>query len=154
MPYKCCVPLCKGNYKSGPKVCLFSFPKEKKLARAWLHAIKRTDFTPTKYTKVCELHFRSEDIECETSFFDERTLTKVQAKLKHPRLRQGVVPSQLPNCPAYLSLSPVSDRESPDERRSRMEEIAIEEALKQSVVDHEELKECRKFRDLDELVKN
>ncbi|XP_045129960.1 uncharacterized protein LOC123515452 isoform X1 [Portunus trituberculatus] len=34
-----------------------------------------------------------------------------------------------------------------------MEEIAIEEALKQSVVDHEELKERRKFRDLDELVK-
>ncbi|XP_045129961.1 uncharacterized protein LOC123515452 isoform X2 [Portunus trituberculatus] len=83
MPYKCCVPLCKGNYKSGPKVCLFSFPKEEKLARAWPHAIKRPDFTPTKNTKVCKLLFRPEDIECET-FFDERNLTKVQAKLKHP----------------------------------------------------------------------
>ncbi|XP_045122193.1 uncharacterized protein LOC123510818 isoform X2 [Portunus trituberculatus] len=51
MPYKCCVPLCKGNYKSGPKVCLFSFPKEEKLARAWLHAIKQADSTPTKNTK-------------------------------------------------------------------------------------------------------
>ena len=27
MPYMCCVPNCKGNYRNGPKVQVFSFPK-------------------------------------------------------------------------------------------------------------------------------
>ena len=27
MPYMCCVPKCKGNYRNGPKVQVFSFRK-------------------------------------------------------------------------------------------------------------------------------
>ena len=52
MPYKCCVPECKGNYKSGPRVAVFSFPKDEDLRQKWIHAIKRKDFFPSKTSKV------------------------------------------------------------------------------------------------------
>ena len=55
MPNSCCVPGCRGNYRSGPRVTVFSFPDKKKsphLYKKWLHAIKRKNFTPNKYTKV------------------------------------------------------------------------------------------------------
>ena len=52
MPYGCVVPKCKGNYKNGPKVHVFSFPKEEKFRQAWIKAIKRDNFTPTQHSKV------------------------------------------------------------------------------------------------------
>lgn len=55
MVQTCCVPNCKGNYKNGPKVAIFSFPKESEgdLRKKWINAIKRTEsFVPTKNTRV------------------------------------------------------------------------------------------------------
>ena len=52
MPYKCCVPGCTGNYKSGPKVICFSFPSDAEEKEKWLRAIHRDDFTVTKHSKV------------------------------------------------------------------------------------------------------
>ena len=52
MPYSCVVPKCKGNYKNGPKVHVFSFPREEKLREVWIKSIKRDNFTPTQYSKV------------------------------------------------------------------------------------------------------
>ena len=52
MPYRCCVPNCKGNYKTGPQVSVFSFPAESEIKRKWIHAIKRKDFTPSQTSKV------------------------------------------------------------------------------------------------------
>ena len=51
MPQTCSVPNCKGNYKKGPKVNVFKFPKDE-LAKKWLAAIKREGFTPTKNSRV------------------------------------------------------------------------------------------------------
>ena len=53
MPSPCVVPKCKGNYKNGPKVHYFSFPKSKHLFDKWKHAIKRENFTPSPFIKVC-----------------------------------------------------------------------------------------------------
>ena len=83
---------------------------------------------------MCELHFRPEEIERETSYFDERTGKRITTKLGRPRLRKGAVPSKLPNCPSYLS-STTSLRESPDTRRCRKEESAIQTAIAESVAD-------------------
>lgn len=44
MPFKCCVPGCKGNYKIGLKVHVFSFPSNKEVRRKWRNAIPRKDF--------------------------------------------------------------------------------------------------------------
>ena len=40
MSYRCVVPNCKGNYKNGPKVHVFSFPKDKELSDVWMRTIK------------------------------------------------------------------------------------------------------------------
>lgn len=56
MPYGCAVPKCKGNYSNGPKVHIFSFPKEENLANTWVRAIKREDFKPNKHSKVSTIN--------------------------------------------------------------------------------------------------
>lgn len=99
---------------------------------------------------MCELHFQPDDIECSTSFFDAATGRKLTAELNKPRLKNGVVPSLLPNCPSYLS-SPVVSRESPDARNNRKEEKALQSALVQSVVDQERQKASRTFFSVAEL---
>ena len=51
MPFKCCVPQCKGNYKGGPRVTVFGFPQDKSLKQKWIHDIKK-NFVPSKTSKV------------------------------------------------------------------------------------------------------
>lgn len=52
MPFCCCVPNCRGNYRDGPKVSTFSFPKNEDMLKKWLKAISRKDFVPTSASKV------------------------------------------------------------------------------------------------------
>ena len=52
MPFKCCVPQCKGNYKGCPRVTVFGFPQDESLKQKWIHAIKRKNFMPSKTNKV------------------------------------------------------------------------------------------------------
>ncbi|CAH3143687.1 unnamed protein product [Pocillopora meandrina] len=68
MPSFCCVPNCnqKGYTSSlGEKVSFFNFPKAPLIRKQWIHAIRREEgkaFVITERTKVCSLHFRSEDL--------------------------------------------------------------------------------------------
>ncbi|XP_064111417.1 uncharacterized protein LOC135218903 [Macrobrachium nipponense] len=89
MPYHYVVPNCKGNYETGPKVNIFSFPKNEELAVKWIPAIKRESFTPTTYSKVCSLYFMPEVIIWEKSCYDKNTGTTSTTKLKMPQLREG-----------------------------------------------------------------
>ncbi|GFW55724.1 THAP-type domain-containing protein [Trichonephila clavipes] len=41
---------------------MFRFPKEDFLRKKWIQAISRKDFAPSKYSKVCELHFLDDAI--------------------------------------------------------------------------------------------
>ena len=86
----------------------------------------------------------------ETSVFDEKTGRRLTARLCIRKLRNGAIPSRLPNCPSYLS-SATNDRESPDSRRIRLEESALQTALRQSVTDEETHRKAREFNTLDEL---
>ena len=52
MACKCAVPNCKGNYKTGSKVTLISFPKEKQLCQIWTRVIKRDNYILSKSTEV------------------------------------------------------------------------------------------------------
>lgn len=99
---------------------------------------------------MCELHFVPEDIERETSYFNERTGTNLTINLKIPRLRKGAVPSQLPNCPSYLSRTPLL-RESPEERKCRKEQDAIKTAIAESVEGEVQHKKKINFETLSEL---
>lgn len=52
MPCTCCVPGCKGNYRTGPKVSTYGFPRDEFLRQQWVVAIRRKDFIVTKYSSV------------------------------------------------------------------------------------------------------
>ena len=68
MPSFCCIPNCnqKGyTSSSGEKVSFSNFPKAPLIIKQWRHAIHREegkDFIIVQRTKVCSLHFRSEDL--------------------------------------------------------------------------------------------
>nr|CAH7768113.1 unnamed protein product [Callosobruchus chinensis] len=57
MPYKCCVPGCRGNYAKGERVHVFSFPTDTELWKRWISAVHRENFLPTQNSRVCHLHF-------------------------------------------------------------------------------------------------
>ena len=78
------------------------------------------------------MHFESQDIEKEISYFDEKLGKRITKKLNKVKLRKDAVPSKLPNCPSYLSRT-TSHRESPDSRRLKKEEnlqLLYQKALK------------------------
>ncbi|XP_066966382.1 uncharacterized protein [Macrobrachium rosenbergii] len=151
MPYKCCVPKCNGNYVTGPKVHCFSFPKNEEERKKWTIAIHRENFTANEHSKVCELHFKPEDIRKDTSAVDEKTGVTITAKLQRPRLCKGAVPSLLPGCPKYLNVD-TCRRESPDSKKQRLEMAAIESAIEKSVTDDNEYQNKIQFKSSSELL--
>lgn len=124
MPNKCCVAGCRGNYKLGPRVRIFMFPQEEELRKAWLRAIRREDFVPSKHSAVCERHFAEEDI------IREKTRVKkagnvVVSKLSNPRLRPGTIPTKYLHCPDRVP-GEAAAREDPDTGQKLPEADAME----------------------------
>ena len=63
MPYKCCVYGCKSNYDdAGKYLSMFSFPKDETLRQEWIRKIPNDFSKVTKYMRVCENHFKTEEI--------------------------------------------------------------------------------------------
>ena len=106
----------------------------------------------TPVFQVCELHFKPDDIRWEMSHYDENTGRRITATNKKPYLREGAVPSLLPDCPSYLSSKKAHFRESPDSKKRKLEENAMIKALEQSGVDDLKHKESRTFHPIDELT--
>ncbi|KAH7975091.1 hypothetical protein HPB49_023507 [Dermacentor silvarum] len=151
MPNKCCVPGCTGNYKTGKKIQVFSFPKDCDTLKKWLRAIPRKDFVPTSCTKVCADHFDASCIERTTSYTDPRTGKVIEVGLPVPRLRPGSVPTVFPGCPSYLSVPHNSTRETPDAKRSRQEASQLARAVEESLASYEVEQERDRFSSLEEL---
>ena len=60
MPLKC-VPKCFSNYKSsGCNVSAYKFPREESEKNKWFMSIPRLNWTVTKFTAVCKLHWPDE----------------------------------------------------------------------------------------------
>ena len=112
----CCAPNCKGNYKTGPKVSLFRFPKDEELKQKWLDFLKREkEFVPTDthrvsvlllnisrsdcllfffnyhntHFQVCELHFKPEEIIREEVIVDPKKNILYKSKLHVPKFADG-----------------------------------------------------------------
>ncbi|XP_076053922.1 uncharacterized protein LOC143032780 [Oratosquilla oratoria] len=117
MPNKCCVPHCKGNYQTGPQVSAFSFPNDEDLRARWLRAIRRADFTPTRQTKVCELHFAPEDIIRSCNFTDDGGKHQ-NHRLDRPRLTSGAVPYIMPNKRSFIAATAPSRKNPPAAKRA------------------------------------
>uniref|UniRef100_A0A131YSI3 Uncharacterized protein n=1 Tax=Rhipicephalus appendiculatus TaxID=34631 RepID=A0A131YSI3_RHIAP len=61
----------------------------------------------------------------------------IEVPLKLTRLKPSAIPSIFPNCPAYLSRQVTAARESPEEKRARLDAEALQKAIKLSVLYHE-----------------
>ncbi|CAN7976547.1 unnamed protein product, partial [Ixodes persulcatus] len=68
------------------------------------------------------------------------------------RLKPSATPSIFPNCPAYLSRNTPAAREGPEEKRSRLEAEALQEALTLSTEAYEDEQRKNSVSSFDELV--
>ncbi|KAH8028420.1 hypothetical protein HPB51_016533 [Rhipicephalus microplus] len=151
MPCKCCVPRCRGNYTVDTKVHVFKFPRDQTLRNAWIRAVPREDLSVAENSRVCELHFREEDIIREASHTDVTTGRTITVPLSHVHLRPDAVPSKFPSCPTYLSRE-TTRREDPDSKRARMEHAAMQKAIAESEEMFNRAHEEDKVHSLGELI--
>ena len=105
MGYKCCVLSCKSGYKSSnphKKVSFFGFPKGE-LLTSWLEAINRKNFTPTRFSRVCSLHFTEGDV---IKARKDSNIRRLRGTLKRTLLKENAIPSLFPNNPLYKAKTP------------------------------------------------
>ncbi|XP_055939658.1 THAP domain-containing protein 2-like [Argiope bruennichi] len=136
MPSACCVPNCKSNYtKNSPNISVFSFPRDENTRRAWISAIKRDNFVPTKYSKVCAKHFPENQFLTVREAFNTSTGELIQVPMEYKRLVPGAVPSIFPNLPSYFSSESKARRETPMDRATRKDMENLKAALNSSPQD-------------------
>lgn len=117
MVNKCAAYGCKSGYKTKedstsstsqdscvqPKLTFHAFPlQDKDLCDKWIRANPRKDFTPTKYSKLCSLHFKLNDFVSESRDSNKQR-HKSGNTLSRRYLKKDAVPSVFPNAPEYLS---------------------------------------------------
>ncbi|GAB1860441.1 THAP-type domain-containing protein [Camponotus japonicus] len=62
MPMTCCVRGCRNRASKKDNIQYFSFPfKDERRLMAWINAINRPQWTPTKNSRICSQHFTRND---------------------------------------------------------------------------------------------
>ncbi|GFU22440.1 ADP-ribosylation factor-like protein 6 [Trichonephila clavipes] len=117
---------------------MFGFPKEDFLRNKWIQAISRKAFAPSKYSKVCELHFSDDAIRRCTKVYNEKTGEKICVPLKGFRLQNFAVPTIFTHFPTYLSNSGNPARECPEQRLQRLENELLQRSIQVSIISKEE----------------
>ncbi|KAH8009379.1 hypothetical protein HPB51_015702 [Rhipicephalus microplus] len=107
----CCAPNCRSNNANGPRARVYRFPVDPAQNAAWTKAVRWENFTPTKYTVVREHHFLESDFVDSASYTDSMT--------------------------GKLSRQETSARESPEEKRARLDAEALQEAVRLPEQSHE-----------------
>ncbi|XP_077485587.1 uncharacterized protein LOC144096152 [Amblyomma americanum] len=154
MPEDCCVPRCRGNYDGGERVRVFAFPSDEARRAEWIRAIRRADFTPGKRLMVCGHHFKPSDMVNRTSYMDAKIGKVIEVALKLVRLRPDAIPSILPDCLAYLSAPNAStSREAPNEKGTRGESAASQDAISLSIEAHQVEEDRNKIHNFQALLK-
>ena len=147
MVNKCCAINCRSGYtgeSKDPDVTFHSFPlHDKQLLQGWLKRIARKDFTPTKYSRLCSLHFKPEDFVKESNDQQiRRKKNRSSALLVKKRLKGNVLPSIFKDVPLYYAggdaptrsdLSLASSRHENDASRLEMQ---LEQFLKDDKIEN------------------
>ena len=113
----CCVPLCNQRGRVDPRgnrVGFFTFPKDPNIRKQWLQKIRRDvgpNFSLTKDTKICSLHFREEEI-------------KTGISGKKMELVKGTIPSRFAWRTSPRKRHPPLDRSQIPEKRKQMEDFS------------------------------
>ncbi|CAG7731614.1 unnamed protein product, partial [Allacma fusca] len=95
----CCAFNCSKSSDTNPELIFHSFPnaeKDKERRQKWIHAIRRKNWQPGKYTRLCSEHFLASD-------YDPPV---VCGKL---RLKSTAIPSVF-DYPEHLQPKKVSER--------------------------------------------
>ena len=115
MPNKCAAVGCKSGCSpednADIKATFHSFPlKNEYLLKQWLRRLPRKDFTPSKHSVLCSLHFVNSDFITSStdSNFDRKR--KRSTSLQNRYLKRDAIPSVWPNLPSYLSTPAVAPR--------------------------------------------
>ena len=125
--------MCSSNCRSGyrkeytePTVTFHAFPvHDKELLQTWLKRLARKDFTPSKCTKFCSLHFTTEDFMDESIDHNStRKRKRNSKKLLRRRLKTGAVPSVFNNLPLYYTYQSEPHRSGLSTTSSRHERAA------------------------------
>ena len=74
------------------------------LRQAWIHALHHEDVADLKVVYVCAKHFQKDDIEY-VHIVPKGDGTFHEVPRARPKLKTGAVPSLLPGCPSYYSLT-------------------------------------------------
>ena len=129
MVNKCSAINCRSGYSGeskNPNITFHSFPlNDEKLLKIWLKNIARKDFTPTKYSRLCFLHFKLDDFREDSS--DQTQSRKKQRKdlkLLKRRLKKDAVPTNFKNLPSYYLSDDVPSRSGLSLASSRLENAA------------------------------
>ena len=140
MVNKCSAINCRSGYareRKDPSVTFHAFPlRNKQLLQIWLNLLDREGFTPTKYSRLCSLHFKAEDfIEDSTDQKSRRRNKKKSSKLLKRRLQKNACPSIFKDIPAHLlPRRSVSDSKSRRENKAARLEERFETLLKTDIV--------------------
>jgi len=140
MVYKCSGFGCRTGYtgsntvdENDEKITLHSFPlHDQELCEKWTRANPRKDCIPTKHSKLCSLHFTSNDFVQErrdSNSTRRKRKSEISEQPLRRRLKDDAVPSIFHNCPSYLSSPaavprPTSRATSSSRHRSEVDRLA------------------------------
>ena len=122
MVNKCSAYGCTSGYKShktDDSISFHAFPFHKKeTLDKWMRANPRKDFVPTKYSRMCSLHFKSSEfVEHSTDSNSTRRREsrdkcggELSDRLVRRFLKADAVPSIFPNAAKYLSTTSSAPR--------------------------------------------
>ena len=147
MVNKCCAINCRSGYtgeNKDPDVTFHSFPlHDKQLLQGWLKRIARKDFTPTKYSRICSLHFKPEDFVTESTDQQiRRRKNRSSALLVKKRLKGNVLPSIFEDAPLYYACGDAPSRSGLSLASSRHEndasrlKVQLEQFLKDDKIEN------------------
>ncbi len=102
MTTRCAVPNCNSCSEAGNGITWHSFPRDGDLLQKWICSIPRSDWLPTKWSKLCSVHFEDD---CFTTDNQDSNKYRKKAPVQKRRLKKGSVPTIFPGCPSYLTKS-------------------------------------------------
>ena len=149
MVFKCCVPYCKSGYdetsSSNSNISMHKFPPN--MERAWSRAINRDDFTVTKNSRVCSLHFQPSDFK--DSSEDQNISRKKKKQLSgfiRRHLKESAIPSVFPGQPKYLSRIHLPERSGNSTCAARHQKVSDQlEELEKSMTENDRVSDLNDF---------
>ncbi|XP_045477321.1 THAP domain-containing protein 1-like [Harmonia axyridis] len=138
MPQSCSAYNCTVKRKKGENITLHSFPNQGTLRDEWISALRRANFVPTQYSRICSNHFQENDYVTNiqgnrvlkknavpSKFCFENYLSKFKVMKREESSDTNVPSSQEENQPNSESLSPIRTMEHGSNIRKRKRSVPV-----------------------------